>query len=491
MQPREKKLLLGIATLVGLVLVFVVGRRLINAFSTRMDAIETLNAEIDRQQIRRKQAQIAIARQKEYETRSLPRDVAAARARYQDWLFKRLADAGFKPPHDVTAKPIDPRGELRRLPFDVKVRGTLDQLVRFLYGFYHADHLHQIRRLLVTRVEKSSEIELDIGIESLSIPEAARQSDLNTAASRALAKADLAAYLSLIKNRNIIGPPNRPPVLSPISAVAGKTGQIVSFTASASDPDPFDRVQFKLDGEKPPGAAIDETSGRFTWATSLTQPPGEYTVTVVATDTGTPARSVTQPVKITLVPPTLKLAPLTDRTIEANRVLEFPIRLAEQAPKTKVAYQLEGEVTSHTTLDAASGEFRFTPTADLEGETLKITVLARDDASPPHTDRQSFSIKVGPPKPIELTLDIHARNTYLTAIVNNGQTEVWFHARTSGQTIKLPRPEASDEERFTLGVGNFQGRVVDIRRSQVVLEAQGQRVIIPLGASLADYVPAP
>jgi hypothetical protein len=491
MQSREKKLLFAVAALVGLIVVFMVGGRLVSAFTTRFGTIARLKTEIGAQQLRRKQAEIAIQRQKEYQDRSLPRDVAAARTRYQDWVFKRLADAGFKPPHDVIAKPIDPRGDLRRLPFDVKVRGTLDQLVRFLYGFYHADHLHQIRRLHITRVEKSAEIELDLGIEALSLPEAARQSDLNTAASTALKKPDLNTYLSLIKNRNVIGPPNRPPVLSPISAVAGKTGQTVSFTATATDPDPFDRVQYKLDGEKPNGATINESTGRFTWATSAQQAPGDYTVNVVASDTGTPSRSVTQAVKITLVPPTLKLATLTDRTIEANRVLEFPIRLAEQAPMTKVTYELDGQVTPGTTLDAATGEFRFTPTADLEGETLKVTVLARDDAKPPHTDQKTFSIRVGPPKPIELTLDTHARNTYLTAIVNNGQTEVWFFARTMGQTIKLPRADASDDERFALRVGSFQGRVVDIRRGQIVLEAQGQRVIIPLGASLADYVPAP
>ena len=195
--------------------------------------------------------------------------------------------------------------------------------------------------------------------------------------------------------------------------------------------------------------------------------------------------------KITLAPPALKLAALSDRTIESNRVLEFAVRLAEQVPMTKVTYEIEGEATSGATLDAATGQFKFAPTADLEGQSLKVTVLARDDAKPPHTDRQTFSIKVGPPKPVELALDVHARNTYLTAIVDNGQTEVWFFARTLGQTIKLPHAEVAQDERFAFRVGSFQGRVVDIRRGQIVLEAQNQRVIIPLGASLADYVPAP
>jgi hypothetical protein len=491
MQFRDKKLLFAALGLVGFVLLIIVAVRLTSAFSTRRQTVGRLKGEIASQQLRLKQSAAALARRNEYETRSLPRDVTAARARYQDWLFKKIADAGFKPPHDVTAKPVDPRGDLRRLPFDVKVRGTLDQLVRLLYGFYHAGHLHQIRRLAVTRVEKSRELELDLGIEALSLPEASRQGDLSAVAGGSLAKPDLAAYLTAIHTRNVVGPPNRPPVLSRISPVTGKVGQSVSFTASASDPDPFDQVQYKLDGEKPPGAAIDEKSGRFTWSPPIEQKPGEYTVNVVATDTGAPPRSVTQSVKITLAPPALKLATLSDRTIECNRVLEFPVRLAEQVPMTKVTYEFEGEVTSATTLDAATGQFKFAPTADMEGQTLTVTIRARDDAKPPHTDRQSFSIKVGPPKAIELALDVHARNTYLTAIVDNGQTEVWFFARTLGQTIKLPHPEVAQDERFAFRVGSFQGRVVDIRRGQVVVESQNQRVIIPLGASLADYVPAP
>ena len=291
MQSREKKLLFAALAVVGFVLFIVVAVRLTSAFSTRRQTVGRLKGEIAGQQVRLKQSAAALARRTEYENRALPRDVTAARARYQDWLFKKIADAGFKPPHDVTAKPVDPRGDLRRLPFDVKVRGTLDQLVRLLYGFYQAGHLHQIRRLGVTRVEKSRDLDLDLGIEALSLPESARQSDLNTAASGTLAKPDLAAYLAAIHTRNVVGPPNRPPVLSPISSVAGKVGQSVSFTASARDPDPFDQVQFKLEGEKPPGAAIDEKSGRFTWSPPVEQKPGEYTVTVVATDTGAPPRS--------------------------------------------------------------------------------------------------------------------------------------------------------------------------------------------------------
>jgi hypothetical protein len=491
MQSREKKLALAVTALVGFVLLIVVSVRIVSAFSTRRATIGRLKGEIAGQQQQLKQSAAALARRTEYENRSLPRDATAARARYQDWLFKRIADAGFKPPHDVTAKPIDPRGDLRRLPFDVKVRGTLEQMIRFLYGFYEAGHLHQIRRLNVTRVEKSRELELDLGIEALSLPEAARQSDLNPAPAKVLAKPDLEAYLTAIHTRNVVGPPNRPPVLSSISPVTGKVGQSVSFTASARDPDPFDQVQYKLEGELPQGAAIDEKSGRFSWSPSINQKPGEYTVTVVATDTGAPPRSVKQPVTIKLAPPALRLAALTDRTIEANRVLEFPVRLAEQVPMTKVTYEIEGEIASGATLDAATGQFKFAPTAEMEGETLKVTVLARDDAKPPNADRQSFSIKVGPPKPVELALDVHARNTYLTAIVDNGQTEVWFFARTQGQTIKLPHAEVAQDERFAFRVGSFQGRVVEIRRGQVVVEAQNQRVIIPLGASLADYVPAP
>src|SRR5262249_28510606 len=76
-----------------------------------------------------------------------------------------------------------------------------------------------------------------------------------------------------------------PPVLAAIKAQVVNPGQAVKFTAQATNPNqPPSPLRFSLDTGAPAGAAIDPTSGAFTWAGSTT--PGDYAVTVRVTDVG-------------------------------------------------------------------------------------------------------------------------------------------------------------------------------------------------------------
>ena len=64
---------------------------------------------------------------------------------------------------------------------------------------------------------------------------------------------------------------------------------LLTFTASASDPDvPANTLTYSLSGE-PTGAVIDPLSGVFTWTPTEAQGPGSYAFDVEVTDDGTPA----------------------------------------------------------------------------------------------------------------------------------------------------------------------------------------------------------
>src|SRR5205823_1364917 len=97
---------------------------------------------------------------------------------------------------------------------------------------------------------------------------------------------DYSTGISLILRNN---PTNRAPVLAAIA-----TNQFVAesspltFTATATDPDAGQTVTYSLDAGAPAGAAIDPTTGVFTW----TAPNGHVTgsVAVRVRDTGTPSR---------------------------------------------------------------------------------------------------------------------------------------------------------------------------------------------------------
>src|SRR5205807_2253325 len=60
-----------------------------------------------------------------------------------------------------------------------------------------------------------------------------------------------------------------------------------TFTATATDPDlPANTLTFSLSGTVPEGAAIDASTGVFTWTPTEAQGPGDYTFQVRVTDDG-------------------------------------------------------------------------------------------------------------------------------------------------------------------------------------------------------------
>lgn len=59
---------------------------------------------------------------------------------------------------------------------------------------------------------------------------------------------------------------NRPPVLAPVPAQQLAVGDELIIALQGADPDqPANAVRYRLLGDSPPGATIDERSGRFTW----------------------------------------------------------------------------------------------------------------------------------------------------------------------------------------------------------------------------------
>ena len=94
---------------------------------------------------------------------------------------------------------------------------------------------------------------------------------------------------------------NQAPVLGSIADVTVSAGDLVSFTASATDGDlPLNALTFSVSGE-PAGAAMEGASGAFTWIPSEAQAPGSYVFTVTVTDSGVPAKSGARLVIVTVV----------------------------------------------------------------------------------------------------------------------------------------------------------------------------------------------
>ena len=141
---------------------------------------------------------------KVWQAQSLPSDTEVARSLYQAWLVGLVGSAGFISPNVDSSEPITRKGLYSALDFSVRGRATLEQLTRFLYDFYRADHLHHIESLNLTPVPRSDELDITLSIEALSLPDATRKDRLSTRASDRLASNRLADYRPVIE-RNLFG----------------------------------------------------------------------------------------------------------------------------------------------------------------------------------------------------------------------------------------------------------------------------------------------
>lgn len=104
----------------------------------------------------------------------------------------------------------------------------------------------------------------------------------------------------------IVTPTNGTPVLDAITNHVVLAGEIVTFTATASDPDvPVQPLTFGLDADAPVGASINETNGVFTWTTTEAY-AGTNSITVFvedAPDTGAPSKSDSKTFTVVVIPP--------------------------------------------------------------------------------------------------------------------------------------------------------------------------------------------
>ena len=200
---------------VGALGVAAAGWLLFGAFSgpldTRRDELASLTDKLGKKQEEVLAAKKAQDRLAQWNRQALPSDAARAGSLYQNWLLELAGKAGFR------QKKVEP-GEARaradsytQLPFTVRGQATLDELVEFLFGFYSAGYLHQIRRITVKPSEKGKDLELVILIDALSLPTADRKDQLSKEKANRLALASLDDYRKAIGARNVLAPYQPPP----------------------------------------------------------------------------------------------------------------------------------------------------------------------------------------------------------------------------------------------------------------------------------------
>jgi hypothetical protein len=288
MNSRERLLSIVIGSVLLIVVGFIYMQYVMGQFSTRSDQIAKLESDIAKAKKDIFAGQLAMKKISEYETRSLPPDVEAARTQYQDWLLSEIQKAGLLAP-DVDFKSSMPEGDLYvRQTFAVGTKGTLPQVVDMLHAFYSVDWLHRITQLRLKPIKDSKLLDVTFSIEALSLRKAKETAQLELRPSKRLKLADRKAYQEAISSRNLFGPPNNAPKITVSGSKDVYLGRAADLTVKGTDPDARDKVRYRLVKAPDESAKFDEQTGRLTWTP---REKGQYEFIFEGIDDGLPNKT--------------------------------------------------------------------------------------------------------------------------------------------------------------------------------------------------------
>ncbi|HET9252783.1 MAG TPA: putative Ig domain-containing protein [Candidatus Eisenbacteria bacterium] len=181
---------------------------------------------------------------------------------------------------------------------------------------------------------------------------------------------------------------NAPPVLAAIGPKSVNEGELLAFTASATDADE-DPITFSLGAGAPAGAAIDPNTGAFTWTPTEAQGPGAYPITVIASD-GTLDDRETIDVTVNEVNLAPAIDPIADQTVDEGSLLTLTATASDaDLPENTLTFSLAAGAPEGAAI-TTGGIFTWTPSETQEG-IHSITVEVSDGAA---TDTEDFSVTV-------------------------------------------------------------------------------------------------
>ncbi len=205
LQKRERYLLGAVGGLMVLCILAV----LMMFGDPRSD--ESLHQDQDKLALELKKKQSDLDREAEHarqladwQRRSLPSDRNFARSLYYAWLSDVCKKAKLQNPELHSEEGEGQLKAYSRIPITIVAHATLDEIVDFLYRFYSAGHLHQIRRLEIkpSSTANARDFELHVSVEALSLPDAKTKDKLSTEAGHSLQLTQEAAYREAIGERN-------------------------------------------------------------------------------------------------------------------------------------------------------------------------------------------------------------------------------------------------------------------------------------------------
>ena len=164
-----------------------------------------LAAEIEKKKLIVERGQKAQAKLAEWEKRSLPAHHELGRSLYQNWLSELVDKVGLTRSRVESGEGRLHQNAYYLFPFTVRGQGNAEKVVEFLFAFYRAGHLHQIRHLSIKPVERGRELDLVMTIEALSLP-GAKSDKLCAEPGTRLAQTSIDEYVNTFVRRDLFSP---------------------------------------------------------------------------------------------------------------------------------------------------------------------------------------------------------------------------------------------------------------------------------------------
>ena len=192
---------------------------------------------------------------------------------------------------------------------------------------------------------------------------------------------------------------NQAPMFGAAGPQTVTEGQTVIVNLSATDADlPAQQLTYSLEAGAPTGAAVNANNGQFAWTPVEADGPGSYTITVLATDNGTPPAvgSVDFRIDVTEgnLPPVL--AQSAPQTVKEGELLNVVVAASDaDRPNQTLTYALGATTLTGASIDSASGLLSWTPTEEQGPGLFEIPIEVSDDGFPPLQGAGSMSVEVG------------------------------------------------------------------------------------------------
>lgn len=191
---------------------------------------------------------------------------------------------------------------------------------------------------------------------------------------------------------------NVAPTIAAVDPVSVDEGSPVTVQLSGNDPDlPSQTLTWSLGSEAPAGVVIEPATGRLTWETGEGNGPSVVEFRVMVRDSGVPALSATNTVRITVreVNRAPVLLDVADAQVNEGQVLSFALSAVDaDRPTQSLNFQLEGTVPAGMTVHPLTGVVRWVPGAAQGGRTYGVTARVTDNGVPPLSASTTFRVAV-------------------------------------------------------------------------------------------------